>query len=395
MDQIVTCPGFRAAGVACGLKKTGDRDLGLIVSDGPASVAGVFTRNRVKAAPVRLCEARVAAGTCRAVIVNSGNANCATGAQGMAHAEEMARLAAQAVGVEPESVLVASTGVIGVPLPLERIRAGAPALADALRPEGFGDLARAMMTTDTVPKAQVRTGEIDGNTFTVAAVAKGAGMIRPDMATMLAFVCTDVAAAPQALKAMLRTSCDRSFNRISIDGDTSTNDTVLLLANGGSGIRLDAEAAGTAFQAVLDETLLTLARQLVKDGEGVTKLVEVRVEGADTRAEALRVADTVAHSPLVKTAFFGEDANWGRIIAAAGRSGVDLDPDRIDIYFDEVQMAAAGLGCGAAAEARATAVMKRSEYTLTIDLNSGDAGASLLTCDFSLDYVRINADYRS
>jgi glutamate N-acetyltransferase/amino-acid N-acetyltransferase len=395
MNKTVTCPGFRAAGVACGLKKNGDKDLGLIVSDLPASVAGVFTRNRVKAAPVRLCETRVAAGTCQAVIVNSGNANCATGAEGMAHAEEMARLAARALGLKSERVLVASTGVIGTPLPVERIRDGVPALADGLRPQGFDDLARAMMTTDTVPKAEVRTAEIDGKHFTMAAVAKGAGMIRPDMATMLAFVCTDVAAEPATLRSMLRRACDNSFNRISIDGDTSTNDTVLLMANGLSEIVLDSESVQAHFQTVLDEMLLSLARQLVKDGEGVTKLVELRVKGAASRNDAVQVADTVAHSPLVKTAFFGEDANWGRIMAAVGRSGVDLDPDRLDVYFDDVQMAAAGLGCGATAEARATAVMKRPEYKVTIDLNSGDAEASLLTCDFSVDYVKINADYRS
>jgi glutamate N-acetyltransferase/amino-acid N-acetyltransferase len=194
---------------------------------------------------------------------------------------------------------------------------------------------------------------------------------------------------------MLQRACDRSFNRISIDGDTSTNDTVLLMANGVSGIRLDSDAAQALFQTVLDEILLALARQLVKDGEGVTKLVELRVKGAASRDAARQVADTVAHSPLVKTAFFGEDANWGRIMAAVGRSGVELDPERVDIYFDDVQMAAAGLGRGAAAEARATEVMKRPAYTVTIDLNSGEVEASLLTCDFSVDYVKINADYRS
>jgi glutamate N-acetyltransferase / amino-acid N-acetyltransferase len=290
---------------------------------------------------------------------------------------------------------VSSTSVIGQPLRVGKIGAGAAKLVDGLRPEGFEDLARAMMTTDTVPKAEVRTGLIDGRAFTVAAVAKGAGMIRPDMATMLCFVCTDVAAPAGVLKPVLKIACDRSFNRISIDGDTSTNDTVLLLANGVSGIELNTEAKRTAFQTVLDEILLDLAKQLVRDGEGATKLVEIRVKGAASSKDAFKVADTVAHSPLVKTAFFGEDANWGRILAAAGRSGVAIEPDRIDIYFDEVQMAAAGLGCGADAEARATAVMKQPEYTVTIDLNSGDGTASLLTCDFSVEYVRINADYRS
>ncbi|MEJ2641425.1 MAG: bifunctional glutamate N-acetyltransferase/amino-acid acetyltransferase ArgJ [Desulfosarcinaceae bacterium] len=395
MDRTIACPGFRAAGVACGLKINGDRDLGLIVSDRPASVAGVLTRNRVKAAPVKVCEARLAAGTGRAVIVNSGNANCATGTRGQAHAEEMARIAAAAVGIDAQEVLVASTGVIGQPLPVEKIEAAAPKLADSLRSDGFGDLARAMMTTDTVPKAEVRTGMIEGHRFTVAAVAKGAGMIRPDMATMLSFVCTDVAASAEVLKPMLKTACDRSFNRISIDGDTSTNDTVLLMASGVSKIELAGEAPKAAFQTVLDELLLDLAKQLVRDGEGVTKLVEIRVKGAASSSEAFKVADTVAHSPLVKTAFFGEDANWGRILATVGRSGVAVDPDRIDIYFDDVQMAADSLGCGADAEARATAVMKQPEYAVTIDLNAGDGAASLLTCDFSVEYVRINADYRS
>ncbi|MDJ0784512.1 MAG: bifunctional glutamate N-acetyltransferase/amino-acid acetyltransferase ArgJ [Desulfosarcinaceae bacterium] len=395
MEQTIQCPGFRAAGVACGLKPNGDKDLGLIVADRPASVAGVFTRNRVKAAPVQLCQERLAAGTCSAVIINSGNANCATGAQGRTDAEAMARIAAEAVGVDPQSVLVASTGVIGQPLPIERIRDGVPTLVAGLRHDGFGDLARAMMTTDTVPKAEVRWGEVDGKRFTVAAVAKGAGMIRPDMATMLAFVCTDVAADPRVLRTLLQAACDRSFNRISIDGDTSTNDTVLLMASGVSGIRLEAEAAQHRFQSLLDEMLLALAKQLVKDGEGVTKVVEIRVHGAADRSAALKVADTIAHSPLVKTAFFGEDANWGRILAAAGRSGIELDPDRVDIYFDDVQMAAAGQGCGDAAEARAAAIMKLPAYAVTVDLHAGDAAASLLTCDFSVDYVKINADYRS
>jgi len=390
-----TCSGFKAAGIAAGLKKKGKKDLGLMVSEVPATVAGVFTRNRVKAAPVILDRRRIKTGVCQAIIVNSGNANCCTGEQGIRDAETMANLAASELGISEDLVLVASTGVIGESLPIEKIDAAIPTLVDSLKSEGIPDLARSIMTTDTVPKMLSAHGVVDGKTFTVTGVAKGAGMIRPDMATMLCFVCTDVKISSEILKEILVKAVNRSFNRITIDGDTSTNDTVLVMANGLSGAVIQSPAQKDIFQKILDETFLDLAKQLVRDGEGVTKLVEIMVRNALSDSDAQKVVDTVAHSPLVKTAFFGEDANWGRIAGAVGRAGVQIDPYKIDVYFDDVQMVKAGMGQGKTVEAKATKVLKRPEFTVTIDLNSGSGSGSILTCDFSVDYIRINADYRS
>jgi glutamate N-acetyltransferase/amino-acid N-acetyltransferase len=392
---IIMCPGFEAAGIAAGLKKKDKKDLGLIFSRVPANTAGVFTRNRVKAAPVILDRERIKKGVCQAVIVNSGNANCCTGEQGIKDAETMAALSASELGISEDLVLVASTGVIGEPMPMEKIESAIPRLVRSLQPEGLPDLAKSIMTTDTVPKMVSGQGIADGKTFTITSVAKGAGMIRPDMATMLCFLCTDVSAPPEILKEALVKAVGRSFNRISIDGDTSTNDMVLLMANSMSGVVLQRPAHIDSFQKILDSILLDLAKQLVRDGEGVTKLVEIIVRGAFSDADAERVADTVAHSPLVKTAFFGEDANWGRIIGAVGRAGVDVEPDRIDLYFDDVQMVKSGVSCGKGIEAEATKVLKKAEFAVTVDLNLGKGFGSMITCDFSVDYVRINADYRS
>jgi glutamate N-acetyltransferase/amino-acid N-acetyltransferase len=393
--QSIQCPGFQAAGLAAGIKKKHALDLGLIFSRQPAAAAGVFTRNRVQAAPVRLTRRHLDHGGAQAVIVNSGNANCCTGNQGEADARQMAFLVASRLGIPPEAVMVASTGVIGAPMPMDAIERAVPGLAEALRPDGFDDFAHSIMTTDTVPKLIRREGSVDGRPFNLVVAAKGAGMIRPDMATMLCFVCTDAAAGAPLLQQCLNLAVDRSLNRITIDGDTSTNDMVLILANGQSGVEIRTAAQQDVFQALLEEALMETARSLIRDGEGVTKVVEIVVKGAGSDADARRVADTVAHSPLVKTAFFGQDANWGRIIAAVGRAGVDFAPDRIDIYFDTVRMVAGGEGCGLEAEARATAVLKRPEFSVVIDLNQGNGTAWVLTGDFSVDYVKINADYRS
>jgi glutamate N-acetyltransferase/amino-acid N-acetyltransferase len=389
------CPGFLTAGVACGLKKNGKKDLGLIYAETAASVAGVFTRNLVQAAPVLLDRQRVANGVCRALIVNSGNANCCTGEQGMQAAIRMAAAAADSLGVEADEVLVASTGVIGEQLPVEKIEKAVPALVDALDHADVTNLAKAIMTTDTVPKFIGRRGEIDGRAFHITGVAKGAGMIRPDMATMLCFVMTDIAAPADTLKDMLVVAVSRSLNRITVDGDTSTNDTALLMASGASGIEIVNPAQRDAVQSVLDDVLISLAKWLIKDGEGATKLVEITVKGAATDQAAHRIADTVANSNLTKTALFGEDANWGRILAAAGRAGVEFDPEQTDIRFGSVVMVQNGAGCGPDAEARATEVLKRPEYDIIIDLKMGDGAATVFTCDFSIDYVRINADYRT
>ena len=389
------CPGFKAAGIAAGLKKKNKKDLGLIFSKVPANVAGVFTRNRVKAAPVILDRERIKSGVCQAIIVNSGNANCCTGEQGIRDAETMASLSASELGISEDLVLVASTGVIGEPLPIERIKTAIPDLVGALQPGGISDLAESIMTTDTVPKIVSSQGVVEGKSFIVTGVAKGAGMIRPDLATMLGFVFTNANAAPVVLKEVLVSAIDRSFNRITIDGDTSTNDTVLMLANGLSGAVIETPGDKAIFQEVIDRIFLDLAKQLVRDGEGVPKLVEIIVQGAASDSTARKIADTVAHSPLVKTAFFGEDANWGRIIGAVGRAGVDVDPDRIDLFFDDIQMVKAGMGCGKAVEVEATKVLKKSEFTVVVNLNMGQGVGSMITCDFSVDYVKINADYRS
>jgi glutamate N-acetyltransferase/amino-acid N-acetyltransferase len=394
MDQII-CSGFKAAGVASGLKKDQSRDLGFIFSDVPASVAGVFTRNRIQAAPVRIDKERIKSGKCQGIIVNSGNANCCTGESGMEHARAMTRFAAAQIGLPEDSVLVASTGVIGKPLPIERVESAVPELIQSLKPDGFSDFAEAIMTTDTVPKIVTRGGNINGKPFSVVGIAKGSGMIHPDMATMLAFICTDLDIVPDALQEILLTATDRSFHRITIDGDTSTNDTILLMANGATGISVKTVEEKALFQTVLDDVMIHLAKMVVKDAEGATKLVQICVKGADSDIDAKDIAETVALSNLVKTALFGEDANWGRIIAAAGRVGVSLNPDEIDIYFNDVMMVQNGIGCGEKAEAEATKVLKKSEFTVIIDLKMGDGCASILTCDFSVDYVKINADYRS
>jgi glutamate N-acetyltransferase/amino-acid N-acetyltransferase len=347
----IRCPGFLFSGVEAGIKKKGGKDLGLIYSEVPANAAGLFTRNRVQAAPVRIDRERIQSGSCQAVIVNSGNANCCTGDQGLRDARAMSKAAAGELGISEDSVLVSSTGVIGEPLPIEKIESAVPVLVKSADSGGIYNLAEAIMTTDTVPKVVSRQGQIDDRVFTVIGVAKGSGMIRPDLATLLCFLVSDISASPELLKKMLVASIDISLNRITIDGDTSTNDTVLLLTNGTSDITVKSSAHKKIFQRVLDDVLFKLAKLLVTDGEGATKLVEIIVKGAETDKDARQVADTVAHSNLVKTALFGEDANWGRILAAAGRAGVKIDPDKIDIYFDAVRMVSRGVGCGRSAEA--------------------------------------------
>jgi glutamate N-acetyltransferase/amino-acid N-acetyltransferase len=307
----------------------------------------------------------------------------------------MARWTAKELDLPEESVLVASTGVIGEPLSIEKIQKTLPDLVDVLESDRISDFAEAIMTTDTVPKVISKKGNLDGKAFTVTGVAKGAGMIRPDMATLLCFVMTDAACPSDMLQGMLLKSIERTLNRITVDGDTSTNDTALLIANGLSGAVINSEAQSRRFQPILDEVLMSLGKQLIKDAEGATKLVEIAVKGAKSDADAHRIADTIAHSNLLKTALFGEDANWGRILAAAGRAGVPIEPGTIDVYFADVLMVKSGLGCGKRAEAEATQILKQPEYTLTIDLKAGAGKASVFTCDFSIDYVKINASYRS
>lgn len=393
--ETYRCVGFKAGGIEAGIKKRGGKDLGLIYSEFPATVAGVFTQNIVKAAPVIVSQQRIQSGSCRAIIVNSGNANCCTGDQGITDAKETTKLVASELHIDEHQVLVASTGVIGNPMPMEKIRSSIPTLIQSISADGFSDFAESIMTTDTVPKIVYRKKEFNGHPFSVIGIAKGSGMICPNMATMLCFVCTDIGAHPDFLKKALKDATDQSFNRITVDGDTSTNDVIFLMANGASGITILDNAQQMVFQSILNDVLLSLAKMVVKDGEGATKFVEVIVKNAMSNDDARKIAQTIANSNLVKTALFGQDANWGRILAAAGRAGVSMDPDKTDIFFDTVQMVKNGMGCGQAAEFEATQVLKKPEFSITLDCHIGNGSASVFTCDFSINYVKINADYRS
>jgi len=389
--------GFQFSAVEAAIKKPGRLDLALIVSETPAAVAAVYTTNKVQAAPVLLDRERTKNGTCRAIVVNSGNANACTGPVGMDDARETTRLVAEGLGVAEEEVLVSSTGVIGVPLPMERMRAGIFPLVQGLGGGTLDDVARAIMTTDTFPKLEVRTGKAGGTGYTIAGIAKGAGMIMPNMATMLAFIVTDAAVDPAWLRTVFAAGVERSFNAITVDGDTSTNDTAIIMANGAAGTPvLSGVSDGAAdFVRILDEVLLALAKLIVKDGEGATKFVEIAVKGARTDADAKRAAMAVANSCLVKTAFFGQDANWGRIFAAVGYSGAEVVPDRAELFFDDVQMVRNGVFVGGDAEARGTEVLKKKEFSVTVDLHLGEGESTVYTSDLSYDYVKINADYRT
>ena len=392
-------PGFRVAAVCAGIRYRERPDLALIVADDDAVAAGVFTRNQFPAAPVLLCKEHLLTQRARAILVNSGIANAGTGREGLNRAREMARLAAEELKVSPQAVLVCSTGVIGRQIPLEAVAQAAPTLAGALREAAWEDLARAIMTTDTVPKMASTQILIDDRPITITGVAKGAGMIAPNMATLLAFVGTDAAVTGPVLQYWTRAGADASFNRITIDGDTSTNDTLLVMAGGRAGnapITDPHSDAGEAFGEALYAVLLDLAKQIVHDGEGVTKFIEVRITGAPDAAAARTIAFTIANSPLVKTAFFGEDANWGRIIAAAGRAGVPLEPERVALFFDDVCVFQGGTPVdGVGVEEAASNVFRQKEICIHLDLGLGRAEYSVYTCDLSYDYVKINASYRS
>ena len=393
--------GFYFKGMASGIKADGKKDLGLIFSARPAAAAALFTKNKVVAAPVILGRERMKGGLCQAVVVNSGNANCFTGEKGLADAKETAALAANALKIPESLVVVSSTGVIGAPLPMERLREAMPELTRRLTDteeadtDHFMNFAQAILTTDLAAKTVVKKCCIKGQTFTIAGVAKGSGMIRPNMATMLAFVCTDLDISSITLNAALKKACNQSFNRISVDGDTSTNDTVLAMANGMSGVVLEDSDDAIDFQNNLDALMLDLAKMIVRDGEGATKVVTITVNGAASAEDAYRVADTVAHSNLVKTAIYGEDPNWGRITAAAGRAGAQVNPDKIDLLFGDVQLVSQGGWLGVDAEKRAAEVMKQDELNIILDLNMGQFMDFYIFCDFSENYVKINADYRS
>jgi glutamate N-acetyltransferase/amino-acid N-acetyltransferase len=392
----VIVAGFQAAGLAAGIKKHGGLDLALIVADSPATAAGVFTRNRVKAAPVMLCQRRLRSGQAQAILVNSGNANACNGSRGKEDARVLTREAARLLALPAASVLPASTGVIGQPLPVERIKTALPILAARLRPEGLSEAAEAILTTDTRPKTAFIKEKLWGQEITLVGMAKGAGMIHPDMATLLSFVVTDASISPAVLKKLLKHAVNRSFNRISIDGDTSTNDTVLLLASGRAGHPQETDITAAApFAELLNRLLEDLAQQLVADGEGVTRVYRVAVEGAASPREARQAAATVATSPLVKTAMAGADVNWGRIMAALGRSGARFHPEQISIAFGPHLVVENGQGRGEAAEAAARELILAGSVTVTINLAAGNFQDYYDTCDLTEDYIRINASYRS
>ena len=388
-------PGFRSAGVRCGIKARG-LDLALIASDGPAHAAGVFTQSTVVGAPVSLSRERVRRGVVRAIVANSGCSNVAMGARGMRDARTMTALVARTVGCQPDEVLVASTGVIGQPLPMEKVEAGILAAGRALRPEGLSKAARAILTTDLAPKCASLRTRIDGRNVTLAGIAKGSGMIEPNLATMLSFLITDAAIAPPLLRKLLRAAADQSYNRVTVDGETSTSDTVFLLANGRAGNSLlrDATSAGARrFAAALGELTQELARAIARDGEGATKLVTVRVSGARRADDALRAAKRIANSMLVKTALFGGDPNWGRILQTAGAARVAIALDRAEVRLGGVTVFRNGSPTGAAARRRAGRALARKEVDVELDLGVGRHTATVWTCDLSYDYVEINAEY--
>ena len=392
----VTAPrGFKAAGVHAGIKAN-KPDLAVIVSDRPAVAAGTFTTNKVQAAPVRLCRQRIKAGDpVRAIVVNSGSANACTGPEGQADAERTTRIAAAQLGIDKKSVLVCSTGCIGIPLPMKKIEAGIAAAAAALSEKGGDDAAKAIMTTDTVDKQVAVQLKVDGKDVRIGGMAKGAGMIAPDMATMLAFLTTDAVVVPGALGACLSAAVKNSFNKITVDGDTSTNDTCLFLANGAAGNnQLDVDHPDwQQFEEAVRHVTRELSTKIVEDGEGATKFVTINVAGAASDADARKAARTVAESMLVKTSWFGGDPNWGRVMDALGYSGIEMKEEMVDITYNDL--------C-AVRHGRAAAEMKREEleevlagkkFAINIDLHVGDGSDWVCTCDCSVEYVKINSDY--
>ena len=399
-EDLLTIAGVRLGVAEAGIRKKNRKDLLVVEIAAESRVAGVFTRNRYCAAPVLVCRDHLAGESrIRAIVVNTGIANAGTGEAGLANARATCDAVGRALGVDARSVLPFSTGVIMEHLPVERLVAGIPAAVADLRADGWADAAAAIMTTDTVPKAASRQVVIDGRTVTVTGIAKGAGMIQPNMATMLGFIATDAAVGHDTLEDMVRFVADRSFNAVTVDGDTSTNDSFVLIATGRAGnARIVGE--GTAEFTRLAECVLEVAQILsqaiVRDGEGATKFMTIVVEGGATREECLRVGKSIAHSPLVKTAFFASDPNLGRILCAVGNGGIaDLDPAKVTLHLGDVLVAEQGGRAAAYTEEQGKAVMAPAEITVRVGLGRGVESATVWTCDFSYDYVKINADYRS
>lgn len=387
--------GFLFSTVEAAIKKPGRKDLALIYSEVEAGIAGTFTTNKVKAAPVKLDIRKIRSGKGQAIVINSGNANACTGKKGMKDAVDMVSLVAKRLNIKPSLVYVCSTGVIGTPMPMERIRPKISELADNLGRATIEDVAEAIMTTDRFPKIVKKKVKMGNKVGSIVGICKGAGMIWPDMATMLCFIVTDVAVKQKTLYKALNDAVKKSFNRITIDGDRSTNDTALIIANGMLGNPQITEKSGTypAFKKVLHEVTFELSKLIVKDGEGATKFIEIEVKGARNEADAEKAAFAVANSNLVKTAIYGNDANWGRIMAALGYSGVAIKEEKIDIYFGKLRIADKGLTTGKDKEAGE--VLRGKDIKIIIDLHLGRSSAKVLTCDLTEEYIRVNAAYRT
>jgi len=399
LPELHPVPGIRLGTTAAGIRKKDRRDLVVIECAGGTHTAAAFTRNRFCAAPVTVAREHLARSAPHALLINTGFANAGTGLPGIEDARACCDALARQLGCQADEILPFSTGVIGERFPLERIIAGLPACLDNLDENGWAEAAQGIMTTDTVPKGSSRKTRIGTQTVTVTGIAKGAGMIKPDMATMLAFVATDAAVAPAALQACVSTAVSRSFNRITVDGDTSTNDACVLLATGAAGnpeIERPEGEAYAEFLRVVAEVFTELAQAIVRDAEGATKFITIEVRGGRSESDCLEVAYTVAHSPLVKTAFFASDPNWGRILAAIGRAPIaQLDVERVSIYLNDVCVVRNGAPDAGYSEARGLAVMRLPEIQVGIELGAGSASARVWTSDLSHDYVRINAEYRS
>ena len=394
---ITAVPGIRASGIHAGIKAAEAKDLALIVTDTPAAAAGVFTKNSVTAAPVLVCREHLRNGYAQAVIVNSGNANACTGEVGMANAHRMAALTAEHLNIDPTLVLVSSTGVIGQQLPMDAIENGIQTVARALSTEGGAAAAEAIMTTDTHPKSAAVEIEIAGTPVRIGGIAKGSGMIAPNMATMLSYLTTDARITPETLQTALSQVVEDTYNLLTVDTDRSTNDTVLLLATGHADTPEIATADGADYETFcegLQHVCTELVKMLARDGEGATKLVEVIVKHAQNRDDAEKAARAVAESPLVKTAVFANDANWGRIMMAIGKSGAAFDPYQVDVWLADYRLVKNGMDAGYDEET-ATALFAEDPVRITIDLRAGDAAVTMWTCDYSYDYIRINADYRT
>ena len=399
--SVTSVPGFKASGITCGLKKSGNPDMALVFAEKPANFAGVFTSCVFAAAPVRVCQKKVrSSAAAQAFIINSGNANACTGTSGLANAEKMCALTAAGLNIAPESVLVASTGRIGVQMPMDIIEKGIKLAVSGLAADGGNQAAQAIMTTDTVPKAAAVSVEINGKTVTIGAICKGVGMIDPHMtvaphATMICCITTDVKCDNALLEKLLADNADNSFNRITVDGDMSTNDTCVIFANGDSGVTLEENsAAADIFKAALLALMQNLARKQVMDGEGATKFIAIEVDGAPDTESAKRLAEAVANSLLCKTAWFGCDPNWGRIVAALGYAGVKFDPDKVDVFYDDKIVVSKG-GDAGTPEKELAAILENREVSVKVHLNQGNGEYWVWTSDISYEYVKINAEYHT